>query len=612
MLWRLISFMLCFYFGLWVHASPPHINALAIESMEIKIRQEIKKQQVAGLSYAITQNGHVLHQGSQGLRDVENKIPFSLETRTSLGSITKTLISLGIYNLSKEYKNFHVDQKVSNILPWFDRIDFSEITVRHLLSHTSGLQRSLGRDSIANLDLMYDKKKYGPLYSEIEKITQDIELMYKKPGVMPQYSNFGYAILGSIIVKVAGDNGFLFTSEIEEEKLAQYMREKIFKPLGLEAHMDMMVPSRDFSKESIVYTGLFGNIENDSWAFRYVWPVVPNLGMAVAHSGVISDIQGLAKLNIALDKMVTGESYVTLSQNSFIDMASMEARSYDKIAKGTNWGYGNGGILYEKLKTGKREFLGVGHTGTGYGARTLMFLDPTSGIGVSLIINDKASNRHAFASILFDAVHDHYNFNPSRMENSFRKSYFDAKAKINEDVALNKEQTDLFPKLAKEPLTAFELYKQLQKSSGKLNVIDDLASLGSLDFVSGSFGAGSAYRFVFLDGKDEVSPENLSLEQLKQITVHGEKGGKIIPLFRDTNPLTTESYIREGFAPIFLLFSFQQLDFSFDKNGEISYLIFDRTFYQKARRRGEVNPDNSPIEVFPYAKKVRVKDFPFQ
>ncbi len=608
---RLSFFIVSICFGLFTHASLSKLSPLTIESLDKKIKEEIKNQKIAGLSYAITKDGRIIHQGSQGLKDVVNNLPFSKKTRTSIGSITKTVISFGVFNLSEEYKSFNIDLKVSDILPWFNRNDLSEITVRHLLSHTSGLQRSLGRDSIANLDLMYNKKQYGPLYSEIKKITQDIELMYETPGVMPQYSNFGYAVLGSIIVKVAEDNGFAFKSQIEEEKLAEYMRKKIFKPLKLEKHMDLMVPSRDFSKESVVYTGLFGNVETDPWAYRYVWPVIPNLGMAVAHSGVISDVEGLAKLNIILDQMVTGQSYTTLSHGSFVDMTTMEARSYDKVAKGTNWGYGNGAILYEKIKTNKREFLGVGHTGTGYGSRALMFLDPTSGIGVSLIINDKSSNRHAIAHLLFDAVHDQLDIKPSRMENEFQKNYTLAQNKINKDIKLTTEQTQLFPQLEDTPLTALDLYHQLQRSSGKLNVMDDLVSLGSVDFVSGSFGASSVYRFVFLQGENEMNPKDLSIQNLNQITVRGEKNGKSIPLFKDTNPSPTESFIREGFSPIFLLFSFQQLDFSYGDDGKINHLVFDRTFYQKVRPR-KLSDLSSPIDVFPNAKKVRVKSFPFQ
>lgn len=578
-----------------------------ITDVQSAIKTELRKQRAPGISYTLTHNGQIILKGFEGLSDVSEKSKFNTRTRTSVGSITKTFIGLAVYNLAKKYPKFNTEQKVTNILTWLDRPDMKDITVDHLMSHNSGLQRSLGRDSIANLDTIYEELKYGPYYNELKDIFRDVELMYNRPGVLPQYSNLGYSLLGALIVQVAEDNNYLFKSRSTEDKLTEYIRKEILLPLGIERHTDLMVSSRDFSKEATVYTGEFGDKNIPSSVYRYEWPQLPNLGMAVAHSGVVSNSIGLSKLALEIDKLVVGEPSKIINKDQFNKMTKFAARSYDFSAKSTNWGYGSGGWLYEKFSAETREFVAVGHTGTGYGSRALMFLDPHTGVSVSLIINDKTSNRHAFAKILFDLAFTKVEPNSNRMDEEFRKNYDQAVAGMKEAVALNDQQLKVFPNLSNIPLTALDLYRQLQKSSGLFNVKGLFNSLSSLEFVSGSFGQSWTRRIAFYKNDVEVSPENITSSEMNTVVVKSVSNGKTIDLFKDLEPNFSESSIREGYAPLFLLFSFMQWDFKINyEEDKIEYLVLDRTFYMKAVDSTQLDQAGNSIEPFPFARKVRI------
>ena len=85
--------------------------------------------------------------------------------------------------------------------------------------------------------------------------------MYPEAGVLPQYSNFAYSVLGLIISQVAQKNGFKFKSKVIEENLAEYVREKILSPLNTIDNTDLIVPSRKTENDSTVYTGLHLSME---------------------------------------------------------------------------------------------------------------------------------------------------------------------------------------------------------------------------------------------------------------------------------------------------------------------------------------------------------------
>lgn len=164
-----------------------------------------------GADVLVAKDGKILFEKSYGLADVERGIPITAETVFNLASITKPFTAAAILKLQEE-RRLSLDDTLSKYIPDYPR--GNEITIRHLLTHTSGIPDKLGGTATlatatypANRDYLIALFKYLPL---------DFD-----PGAQYAYSNSGYYLLGYIIEKVSG------------QSYADYLRDAFFKPLGM-------------------------------------------------------------------------------------------------------------------------------------------------------------------------------------------------------------------------------------------------------------------------------------------------------------------------------------------------------------------------------------------
>jgi CubicO group peptidase (beta-lactamase class C family) len=166
---------------------------------------------VPGVSVLIAKNGEILYQKGFGYADIGNRVPVTPETKFRIGSITKQFIASAILKMQEEGK-LSVDDKLSKYVPGFPRGD--EVTIRHLLTHTSGIHSFTSNPGFLKYvtlpttpDAMIDTIKSHPY---------DFN-----PGEHYLYNNSGFFLLGYIIEKISGIT------------LADYLRENLFKPLGM-------------------------------------------------------------------------------------------------------------------------------------------------------------------------------------------------------------------------------------------------------------------------------------------------------------------------------------------------------------------------------------------
>jgi D-alanyl-D-alanine carboxypeptidase len=168
---------------------------------------------VPGASIAIVRDGKVVYLNAYGDARIEPKVAAKPEMRYSIGSISKQFTAAAILMLQEEGK-LSLDDKVSKFVPDLTRAN--EVTVRQLLSHTSGYQDYWPQDYVMPMMLQ-------PVTS-----AKILELWARKPldfdpGTKWQYSNTNYVIAGVIIEKASG------------KPLLQFLREKIFVPLGMKS-----------------------------------------------------------------------------------------------------------------------------------------------------------------------------------------------------------------------------------------------------------------------------------------------------------------------------------------------------------------------------------------
>jgi CubicO group peptidase (beta-lactamase class C family) len=155
----------------------------------------LQYDKVPGVSIAIVYKGKTLYQKGFGYADIESKIKADENTLYHIASISKTFTSVAILQLVDQDK-LHLDDPVSKYVTWFKGKNkeghLEDITIRHLLSNTSGIWRD------GNTPHWVTGKFPKDLKSSASK-----NLIFE-PFSEFKYSNYGFSILGEVIQSVTG------------------------------------------------------------------------------------------------------------------------------------------------------------------------------------------------------------------------------------------------------------------------------------------------------------------------------------------------------------------------------------------------------------------------
>ena len=203
------------------------------------VTAQLKAFDLPGLSLAVVRNGTVIKAAGYGLADRERQISPTPETVYKIGSVSKQFIASGVMLLVQE-KRLALDDRISKYL---DKTPSSwrPITIRQLLTHTSGLVR--------------ESPAFSPLKNlsdaELISATYAVPLRFA-PGLKWEYSNIGYVALAEIIRRVTG------------QPWTQFLDQKIFAPAGmnvtLPTNTTAAVPNR-----AVGYTGRNNERKADDW-----------------------------------------------------------------------------------------------------------------------------------------------------------------------------------------------------------------------------------------------------------------------------------------------------------------------------------------------------------
>ncbi len=184
--------------------------AVRADKVDDFVKAEMQKQRIPGLSLAVVKEGKILKAEGYGLANVEHKIPARPDTVFKIGSVSKQFIATGIMLLVQEGK-ISLDDKVGKYLDGTPE-SWSAITIRHLLTHTSGILREG-----PGFDPFKDQKDF-----DVIKTAYSAPLRFT-PGEKYEYCNVGYFSLAEIISRLSG------------KSWGDFMNERVFAPLGMTA-----------------------------------------------------------------------------------------------------------------------------------------------------------------------------------------------------------------------------------------------------------------------------------------------------------------------------------------------------------------------------------------
>jgi CubicO group peptidase (beta-lactamase class C family) len=189
--------------------------ATNLKLMERWIEAQRVYRNLPGLSVALVHDQDLIYARGFGFADIEDEIPATAQTMYRVASITKTFTATAIMQLRDQGK-LQLDDPIDRYLPWF-RIknrfpNAPAITIRHLLTHTSGLPRESA--------FPYWTDYKFPSRSEMIQSLEQQETVFPTETRL-KYSNLGIALAGEIVAEISGS------------PYSEYVSKQILDPLGM-------------------------------------------------------------------------------------------------------------------------------------------------------------------------------------------------------------------------------------------------------------------------------------------------------------------------------------------------------------------------------------------
>ena len=301
---------------------------------------------IPGLSAGIVYEDQIIFSKGYGYADLARKVQTTENTCYCVASISKIFTTVAILQLVEQGK-VHLDAAVQDYLPWFTSAtdaNLPSISIRHLLTHTSGLERD--GDTPHWTDFQF------PRLSPIEQHIAAGATAYS-PLEMWKYSNYGFTILGQVIQQASGMS------------YEAYVSSHIIERLGL-AHT---VPTLT---EDIVQHLAVGYSRSVPYKEKEPFPLIETNSMASA-TGFCSNVLDLCRFMMA---QFDGDTRL-LSEQMKREMRRIQWRDARPDA---DWCLG-----LENWMVNDRQIYGHGGSFPGYKSRFAM--DVARKLGVVVLAN---------------------------------------------------------------------------------------------------------------------------------------------------------------------------------------------------------------------------------
>ena len=191
-----------------------NIKSYNMKNINSFLKDQVDNHQTPSVNYAFFDTNSIIYEMKYGLKNIKYNEPVNETTMYHLFSVTKTFTALAVLQLAQLGK-IELSKPVSLYLPEFPYS--REITVKQLLSHTSGIPNPLPLKWI-HLDIEHDTFSRDQFFAKI--FSTNPKLCFD-PNTGLKYSNLGYVLLGQLIERVSGTT------------FENYVTENIIKPSGI-------------------------------------------------------------------------------------------------------------------------------------------------------------------------------------------------------------------------------------------------------------------------------------------------------------------------------------------------------------------------------------------
>jgi len=324
------------------------ISQEANEEIEELLSQFVSEQIVVGISAGYTVDNEIKWQSSAGYLDRENGKDFELGTIVRIASISKPMTALAVMQLV-EKDLIDLDAPIQTYIPDYPKQERTQITARHLLSHTSGI------DGYKNAKEAETTMNY-PSLSDAVNVFKNRDLIFE-PGTRYSYTTYGYTVLGLLIEKVSG-----ITFE-------EYMQNNIWNRAEMTDTGVVKFGVAMDNKSAFYHRTKKGKIKEGN---------ENNLSNRIPGGGFYSTLGDMLKFgNAVLNNVFVKESTLNLM------------REHHSLEKERN-AYGFGWFLYNPKPN---EGVLIGHTGEQTGSSAQIFIVPSTKTVTVALANTSGSLR---------------------------------------------------------------------------------------------------------------------------------------------------------------------------------------------------------------------------
>jgi CubicO group peptidase (beta-lactamase class C family) len=314
------------------------VPAARADAVDDYVRAQLAARPIPGAALAVVRDGKVVKAAGYGFADLEPESPAAPRTVWEIGSMTKQFTAVAVMMLV-EAGTVALDDPVTRYFPdapaWWGRI-----TVRHLLTHTSGLRNHVavpGFLGIFRTNLFFeDTPSRAELLGRFYELPREFE-----PGATWAYDNTGYHLLGAIVEQASGKGYF------------DFLAERIFRPLGMSA-----TTSTD-PRPLVLHRASGYDRAGERWENRRA--LLPPVGFSAG--SLLSTVEDLARWDAAL-------SSERLLRRASLETMWTPARAADGGRAAFDYGFG----WFLERYGGRRDVLHGGGT-PGFSSTMHRFVD---------------------------------------------------------------------------------------------------------------------------------------------------------------------------------------------------------------------------------------------
>jgi CubicO group peptidase (beta-lactamase class C family) len=247
-------------------ASAPFVRSDATLGPRIDsvVNAALAQRQIPGAVVAVLRNDTLAYAAGYGVANLATGARVTTETVFQIASMTKVFTAMAILMLVEEGK-VALDDSAARYLSWLPS-KYSGITVRQLLTHTSGVNPDMRTANIDEMELAEFKRRL------------EARPVSFPPGTNVQYANVGFILLSLIVEEASG------------EEFGEFLHRRIFSPLGMRS-TGYRVPEQSDARHARGYELVNGELVE-----------APHVFSGWGNSGIETTVLDLARFATALER----------------------------------------------------------------------------------------------------------------------------------------------------------------------------------------------------------------------------------------------------------------------------------------------------------------------